>query len=466
MKFFNILALGIAVLLVSCSGNSDVLVNFKDGEITRGEFYNWLEIRGYGEEQRKKILESKKDQEGKLNTMALDRVVTLEAKKNGVDKEKKFQVMIADGLNNFLAHTYIREKVMNGEKEKFLVGKVSHIYLRLEHFKLDKNKKRAALTPAEKDKDQKAKIAKAAGIIKELNDGKSFEDLAKQYSEDATKTKNGDAGYVFEGSMPKEYLDAVAALKEGEVTKSPVATARGIYIVRVDEKLEVTAKNVEDKISEKSYARRIKQVITSKNVKGYVEGLKKAKDVKYFDANAGKETGEDIIFQIKNEKFTVKDLNDKLDLYMSRYKQFKTAPPKFDENRRKMLSKRFFEFKLIKNDAVANGFDKSDSFAQKKAFIEEIMISREYMNMQLADKMKISDKMVRDEYDKNKKTRYVKNVPSKKGPKRVVMSFKEAKDRIRGMLMNRQQSIAAKSWKDQLAKKYAIKIDKEKLEGK
>ncbi len=93
--------------------------------------------------------------------------------------------------------------------------------------------------------------ARADEVLTKLNSGATFEDLAKEYSDDAA---DKDIGGVLEkpvqndGSYAKEYEDAASALKAGELSpvfKSPF----GYHIVRVDKVEEAkTEKKTEPQI--------------------------------------------------------------------------------------------------------------------------------------------------------------------------------------------------------------------------
>ncbi len=60
----------------------------------------------------------------------------------------------------------------------------------------------------------------AKAIIKDLDAGKDFAELAKAKSSDPNKSEGGDLGYFGKGRMVKEFEDAAFALKKGEYTKT------------------------------------------------------------------------------------------------------------------------------------------------------------------------------------------------------------------------------------------------------
>ena len=78
-----------------------------------------------------------------------------------------------------------------------------------------------------------ALIAKAQA---ELKAGKSFTDVANQYTEDPSgKGKGGDLG-ILDASTPFDpaFLKAALALKPGEVTQLPVKSMYGYHLIKID----------------------------------------------------------------------------------------------------------------------------------------------------------------------------------------------------------------------------------------
>ena len=79
--------------------------------------------------------------------------------------------------------------------------------------------------------------AEAKKIIADINKKKAkFEDLAKKYSKDPGSAKNGGAlDWADRGAYVKEFSEALAALKKGEITNTPVKTQFGYHIIRLDD---------------------------------------------------------------------------------------------------------------------------------------------------------------------------------------------------------------------------------------
>ena len=76
-------------------------------------------------------------------------------------------------------------------------------------------------------------------VLKKLNDGGDFAELAKEYSTDASNNEDGGyLGYFGAGQMAEEFETAAFAMKTGEVSSEPVETEFGFHIIKVTDKVE------------------------------------------------------------------------------------------------------------------------------------------------------------------------------------------------------------------------------------
>jgi len=76
----------------------------------------------------------------------------------------------------------------------------------------------------------------AKAIIAELNKGGDFAKLAKDKSKDpGSKDNGGDLDWGPGARYVKPFSDALAALKKGETTKTPVKTDFGYHVIKLDD---------------------------------------------------------------------------------------------------------------------------------------------------------------------------------------------------------------------------------------
>ncbi|KFN01954.1 peptidylprolyl isomerase PrsA [Bacillus clarus] len=79
----------------------------------------------------------------------------------------------------------------------------------------------------------------AKEIKKKLDAGTSFEELAKQQSQDpGSKDNGGDLGYFGAGKMAPEFEKAAYKLKVGEIS-NPVKSSDGYHIIKLTDKKEL-----------------------------------------------------------------------------------------------------------------------------------------------------------------------------------------------------------------------------------
>jgi peptidyl-prolyl cis-trans isomerase C len=77
--------------------------------------------------------------------------------------------------------------------------------------------------------------AQAKDIIAKLKGGAKFEDLAKQSKDQGTANNGGDLDWATPGSFPKEFSDGFVKLPKGGITETPVRTANGYHVIKVDD---------------------------------------------------------------------------------------------------------------------------------------------------------------------------------------------------------------------------------------
>ncbi|MCU5376752.1 peptidylprolyl isomerase PrsA [Bacillus cereus] len=207
-----------SVIALSACGtsSSDKIVTSKAGDITKDEFY-----------------EQMKTQAGKqvLNNMVMEKVLIKNYKVEDKEVDKKFDEMkkqYGDQFDTLLKQQGIKEETLKtGVRAQLAQEKA--IEKTITDKELKDNYKPEIKASHILVKDE----ATAKKVKEELGQGKSFEELAKQYSEDTgSKEKGGDLGFFSAGKMVKEFEDAAYKLKKDEVSE-PVKSQFGYHIIKV-----------------------------------------------------------------------------------------------------------------------------------------------------------------------------------------------------------------------------------------
>ncbi|MCB1563830.1 MAG: peptidylprolyl isomerase [Alphaproteobacteria bacterium] len=75
----------------------------------------------------------------------------------------------------------------------------------------------------------------AKDIIKQLDEGSSFDALAKAHSTDATAANGGELGYFAKTDVVPEFSEAAFSMKPGEYSKKPVKSEFGYHVIQLEE---------------------------------------------------------------------------------------------------------------------------------------------------------------------------------------------------------------------------------------
>ena len=187
-----------------------------------------------------------------------------ELKKSAKDNNITFNDLLSyygfdseDSLKDYLRLAYRREKAVNDYLKKDIKdSEIKKYYdeeiygkIKAKHILISPNTTNDMTSEQKKDAENKAK-KEAESIIKKLDKGEKFSDLAKKNSDDsATAKKGGDLGWISKGDMVSEFDAAAFKLKKGKYTTSPVKTTYGYHIIyKEDEKSKPKLKEVKSTI--------------------------------------------------------------------------------------------------------------------------------------------------------------------------------------------------------------------------
>jgi len=192
--------------------------------------------------------------------------------KDYIEMALKRQLAIEDYAESLITDKQIEEYY----KEKTIGDiKASHILIQSEATD--------DMTSEEKTKAENDALNTAKEIIKKLDNGEKFEDLAKEYSKDSSASDGGDLGYFNRGDMVSEFEDAVVALEVGEYTKEPVKTQYGYHVIlKTDQKEKPSLEDAKEDIKD-TLANEL--VANTDNISAFaLEWLREKNNLKIYDA--------------------------------------------------------------------------------------------------------------------------------------------------------------------------------------
>jgi peptidyl-prolyl cis-trans isomerase C len=206
-----------------------------------------------------------------LRGMMAEKLILAEATAKGVDKSDAVVKQLEDMKKKLVVKSFLDSKTA----EMITDADLKKQYDAIVAVNKDEREVRARhiLVPTE---------AEAKDVRKKLDEGKKFEDVAKDFSKDPGSAKNGgDLGYFTKDKMVKPFADAAFAMKKGEISQ-PVKSDFGWHVIKVEDSRAVKPPAFAE------VKEQIRNKLQQEKLNEYVGGLVNAAEVKVFDAK-GKE---------------------------------------------------------------------------------------------------------------------------------------------------------------------------------
>jgi peptidyl-prolyl cis-trans isomerase C len=206
-----------------------------------------------------------------LRGLVSERLIYKEAVKAGADKDPEVKKRLAALEKQVIMQSFMEKKA----KELVTEEQLKELY----------NQKAAESKNQEEIKARHilvASEAEAKKIADQIKKGGDFEKIAKEKSTDKSSgAKGGELGWFTKDKMVPEFGEAAFKLKKGE-TSEPVKSAFGWHVIQVEDRRPIQMASFEEMKDS------LRGELTNKAVQGYVEGLLKNANIKYYSAD-GKE---------------------------------------------------------------------------------------------------------------------------------------------------------------------------------
>jgi peptidyl-prolyl cis-trans isomerase C len=158
-----------------------------------------------------------------------------EAEKEGLQKDEDFQRQVKFLTTQALRNAYVSQKLEASITEAELKAAYD---AELANFKGEEEVRARHILVKTKEEAEK--------LIKDLDGGADFAELAKANSSDGSAAAGGDLGFFGKGRMVPEFETAAFALEPGKYTKEPVQSQFGWHVLKLDEKRIQPAPAFED----------------------------------------------------------------------------------------------------------------------------------------------------------------------------------------------------------------------------
>ncbi|MGG1724308.1 peptidylprolyl isomerase PrsA [Bacillus paranthracis] len=253
-KHIFIITALLSILMLSACGqknDSDTVATATDSTITKSDFEKQLKDR-YGKDM--------------LYEMMAQDVITKKYKVSDDDVDKELQKaknQYGDQFKNVLKNNGLKDEADFKNQIKFKLAMNEAIKKSITEKDVKDNYKPEIKASHILVSDEN----EAKEIKKKLDAGASFEELAKQESQDLlSKEKGGDLGYFNSGRMAPEFETAAYKLKVGQIS-NPVTSPNGYHIIKVTDKKELKPYDeVKDSIRKNLEEERISDPIFGKKL--------------------------------------------------------------------------------------------------------------------------------------------------------------------------------------------------------
>lgn len=259
----NLLSLSAAImasgLLLSTGARAADPVAVVNGEpISQETYERYLKYRS----QQQDGQPGQVNREALINELINRQLLLQEAKKQNLDQNPEIAFRIKQLKADALIQALIQKQAQSNP--------ISESELKKEY------EQRVAASDAKEYKASHILLKseqEAKDVIKELDSGAVFADIAKAKSTGPTAKNGGDLGWFNANQMVPPFSQAVANMKKGTYSKTPVKTQFGWHVIKLEDERKVTPPKFEEV---KNQLRRMK---SSQLIQEYVIQLRKDANV-------------------------------------------------------------------------------------------------------------------------------------------------------------------------------------------
>ena len=271
MVMIPAVAVALGVSSVSAAEPGDVIAKVGDTEITQADIAFAAqdlgqELQRFPPAQWRGIL---------LDVIVDMKLLAQAAREAEIEKDPDFQKQLEFLQLRALRDAFIAQKIEGGVSEDDVKAAYEKEFA---DFEGDEEINARHILVKEK--------AEAEAIIKELEGGADFIELAKVKSTGPSGPNGGDLGFFVRGQMVKPFEDAVFALEPGAITKEPVETQFGWHVIKLEERRRQPKPSLED------VAQGLRQQLARDHYTKIMEDLKSRVTVEILDEDLKKPKGE------------------------------------------------------------------------------------------------------------------------------------------------------------------------------
>ncbi|MCD6169699.1 MAG: peptidyl-prolyl cis-trans isomerase [Candidatus Latescibacteria bacterium] len=358
-----------------------------------------------------------------LDLLINKELLVLEAKNRGLDRGKKVTEALKEAKRRLLLRRLYDVEVVDKTK-------VTDEQAR-EYFEKNRLDEKVRISRVLVKTESEAKQ-----ILKELGQGKSFAEIARQKSTDKrSAAKGGDAGWFIRGQLSPKFEKIVFSMEVGQISQ-PVKVRSGYCILKVTDKKKMEFEEVKDEIKKKLFPQatiqRRKEHSNSLRVENHLQyeaqGLKvflraQRKSQRQFP-ELSPEEGRTVLYRFDGGKMTLIDFAEGLKRMCPSCKY-----PAIGDSAawKRVADQVVLEHVLLPRAARQLGLDKDKKvLAQLEQRKEEFMAER-LREIEVLDKVNVTEAKIR-EYFNAHRDEYV--APARAEVVDILLKGKEQAERI------------------------------------
>jgi len=447
------LALLLPALLMSlqCNKGNDILATYNGGAVTRQEFMDWLELNYYKREV-SHIMKYKTLRIQKVQEMCKEKILILEAKKQGYDKQPYFSNIKELYADQEIMKYFLKKEIE--EKAKIKEPMVHILAFYINDVTDDSYKK-------------------AVNVIATCR-SKSFLDVYKQYSNNQKDFMCMDFRYTFLFMLPESLQKGIEKLAKNDYSMEPIIVKdgndwfnSGIYIVFKKDERTATLKNLYFITNDKKEAHDLKNIVLNRLFHEYIDNLRNGKDV-YFNYNAlDSNTVNTILFTIGNKSITVHDFNKRIQKLIESKIQLGSDAAIANEMTKKSFkieyAWEYFTNELVKRVFYEKGYHNEPEFVKSLNNKHDMILEIEFKKHLTPKNVNVSLAEIKEEYEltKDKYYAYTETVNGKQIKKYIPLE--KVKDEIKKILENQKKEDFINKYKSNLALQYNVTLKTESI---
>jgi len=215
------------------------------------------------EQRSQGIPESKELRDAVVEELIRREILTQAAEAGGIEKKADVQTQLGLARQAILIRAYLQEYL---ERNPVTDAEITAEY--------DKAKSQLGGTEYKPRHILVETEAEAQSIIDRLRTGEDFATLAKQSKDPGSRERGGELGWSAASQYVKPFGDALAKLKKGEYSKTPVKTDFGYHVIRLDDLRDVPPPPLDE------LKPQIREYLEQKRVDDHMQALRDKAEIK------------------------------------------------------------------------------------------------------------------------------------------------------------------------------------------